>query len=1392
MRRWGWLLGLWALAAPLLAQDVPPPLRDWQAWVLHDVPQHACPFLANQGPGNVQCAWPGRLGIDAGKDGGRFSLDVHVDAPSWVALPGDARNWPQQVTAGAKALAVLERGGEPAVWLEPGDYSVHGVLPWSSRPARLRVPPSIGLVALNVDGAAVTRVERNGDRLTLGEAAEAQRAADALSLRVYRRLEDGLPATLETHLQINVTGSAREQLLGPALPQGFVATALSSDLPARLESDGRLRIQLRPGQWTLDLTSRGTDVLKQVALKLPAEPWPRQEIWSYQDATGLRSTRVEGQPTDAAQAGVPDDWRELPAFALDDNQGLAVEQGTRGSEGGQGDQVQVQRQIWLDFDGRGLNVSDHLSGTLRKSQRLDVGAPWQLQRAAQGETPLLVTSGKDGRSGVELRESQLDLSAGLRLPHGGSLPSGGWQLPLENIEATLHLPYGYRLLGASGADRSPDSWIAQWSLLDLFVVALIALLAGRLMGWPWALLAIGFLALSQHEAGAPRWTLGVALALALLARALPEGKLRLGSRIGAGAVLALAALWSLPFAATQMDYVLHPQLEEGGARTVASIAPKPTPAQEAMDRMDKATMARQAAPPAGIDEASSEPVAEAVPAPPPPPAPAAAPSLNSYSAGYANDAKAQKLEGVTVLSAPGMSSGNRFSQQADTRNIIQAGHGEPGWNLGNNYRLGWSGPVTAEQTTRLVIAPAWLVRLLRLGMLVLLAGLLARIVLRVFRPGDGGTPRWPFARASAALLLIALVPQVTHAQDTLPNDALLQQLRQRLTEAPKCVPNCAAVASAQIQANADQVDVDLELHVGAPVAVPLPQADASLQLQSVGVDGRADAALAQRGAQTLVRLERGVHRLSLRYRAVAADTVSLRFALHPQRVGFAGQGWAIDGVDEGRALGDSLSLHRVHAGADGKEVTANSQTFPPYVTVQRVLVLGVDWTVETTVTRVAPHDGGFSLDLPLLPGEHPLGDDARVHDGRIGVTFNGNQEEVSWTSRLDRADKLELKAPALGERAEYWEVQAAPMWHVDGEGVPVSQNDGALSFRPLPGEVLRLAVTQPKAVAGDSLAFDSVQVESAVGDRATETTVQLLARSTRGGEHAIALPAGAELLEAQRDGVPLSLAVRDGKLSLPLLPGAHRFELRLREPHGIAAATRSASLALGAPAANLYLGVNLPQDRWVLWTWGPTAGPAVLYWSQLVVLLLVAWLLARYAPTPLRFHHWLLLGLGFSAFAWSAYALVVVWLIALGLRARRTPPERLGVVGFNLLQVALAFFTLVALVVLISAVPKGLLGLPDMHVAGNGSTAWQLRWFADQTVDALPRGGVFSVSLWAYKIAMLLWALWLANALIGWLRWGFEAWTREGYWRKGEPRAEAPHVMPPELPPQPPVERHDG
>jgi len=46
---------------------------------------------------------------------------------------------------------------------------------------------------------------------------------------------------------------------------------------------------------------------------------------------------------------------------------------------------------------------------------------------------------------------------------------------------------------------------------------------------------------------------------------------------------------------------------------------------------------------------------------------------------------------------------------------------------------------------------------------------------------------------------------------------------------------------------------------------------------------------------------------------------------------------------------------------------------------------------------------------------------------------------------------------------------------------------------------------------------------------------------------------------------------------------------------------------------------------------------------------------------------------------------------------------------------------------------------------------------------------VVSVPIAFYRTAMLAWALWLARALLGWLRWGFESWSAGGVWRS--PRA---------------------
>ena len=213
--------------------------------------------------------------------------------------------------------------------------------------------------------------------------------------------------------------------------------------------------------------------------------------------------------------------------------------------------------------------------------------------------------------------------------------------------------------------------------------------------------------------------------------------------------------------------------------------------------------------------------------------------------------------------------------------------------------------------------------------------------------------------------------------------------------------------------------------------------------------------------------------------------------------------------------------------------------------------------------------------------------------------------------------------------------------------------------------------------------------------------------------------------------------------------------------------------------------VRLPPDRWVLLLGGPVLGPAVLFWSVLLVTLLVALALGRTRLVPLGTVSWVLLGLGLTQVPIWAGALVVACLLAFGWRGRHGAAIA-DARAFNALQLLLGVLSVASLVVLFDAIRHGLLGAPDMQVVGNGSSANELRWFQDRTGGVLPQPWVLSVPLLVYRLAMLAWALWLATALLRWFRWGTTAVTAGGFWRR-LPRPVPKATPVPEAAPAPPV-----
>lgn len=1348
-------------AGTALSQDVyvPDELQQWQLWVLEGKEYRDCPFFFDR---NVRervdfvCQWPGALDIRVDAEGGRFSQEWTVSAEdSWLPLPGDAAYWPDRVTVNGSAAAVIEHNGTPSVRVGPGRYRVAGRFEWDERPGVLQVPFQIGLVTLTVNGQPVARPEITQNGVFLGERQQQTQARDAVRIEVYRLVDDRVPTRLVTKLQIDVSGSVREELFGPVLPDGFVPTSIHSALPARLEPDGRLRVQVRPGRWEVSLTARAADVRNSITLPAAESNLPDSEIWSYQSNDTLRVTAAEGlPPVDPMRVQVPGGWEQLPAFRITRGETFEITERSRGVVSAEND-LGLARTMWLDFGGDGFMVRDRLSGTMRTDWRLDMRPPFELKSATEGSENLLVTDGNgEGFTGIELRRAILDVNSLGRNDSRGEMPVSGWDARFTNVSTDLYLPPGNKLLAAPGADAANGSWVGQWELLDFFLVLIITIAAWKLFGRNAGIIALLAVALSYHEIGAPAWLwLNILIAIALL-RVAPVGKLRSTVRayLGASALFLVIAL--VPFAADQLRVAIYPQLEAqygvlqhgySGTFGFSGAAMLESPARDMPAVPPGADRMRL------MDESQRE-------------------QLRSRVASEGD--AAQSIEEI-VVSGSRVPVSTNFARYAPNA-IVQAGPGIPSWQW-NAYRLDWSGPVDAEQTMRLVILPRWAVtaaRFFEVLMLLLFTAVLAAELMKKRWTLPGGLA---LGRASAAVLITGfmsvsmLASPVAEAQT--PDPELLRELEARLLLPPDCVPRCAEIIAADVDIGSDTVSMRLTVEALEEVAIPLPGSLRGWRPVAVVVDGSSAAQVIRGANQNLwLRVPPGRHLVSVSGSADGVDSLEIAFPTPPRVIEVSGDGWFIAGIKDRRLLSGSLQLTRLQTeeGGDGTP-RWESNRFPPFVSVTRNVELGLDWRVTTTVRRIAPVQGGLTLELPLIDGETVVTEDMTVDEGRILVSMNPTQQQVSWQSNLPRTSPMALSAEAGVPWTESWFVSVGSVWHAEFDGVPESESGNSGSavrtaqFHPRGGESLQITATRPEASAGSTLAFDSVQLSTDQGARSATTSLDLRYRSTRGAQHIIHLPEDAEVTRVVVDGRVEPLRAEAGELTLPILPGEHSISVQWRSDNAVAMVSRTPGVDVGAPSSNIRTTMTLPDNRWLLATRGPALGPAVLYWSELAVLILLALILGRIDFVPLRTQHWLLLGLGFSTFNWPVLALVAGWLLVVGAR------DKWRVEGswwlYNLKQVGVIALSVIALGAILVSLPQGLLGSPDMHVTGNDSWGNRLTWFADRSDAMTPEALAVSVPIWAYKALILAWALWLSFALLKWLPWAWECFARDGFFR---------------------------
>ena len=142
-------------------------------------------------------------------------------------------------------------------------------------------------------------------------------SSDDIQVRVFRKLTDGVPIMLETRLDLSVSGKAREISIGQLLPDNTVLTRFDSDLPARVENNGRVRVQVRAGKWKIKTSARYVNPENTFGFEKQTDEWPAHEVWSFEAAPNIRGVKVSGADSvDPSQLWGPSQWRQLPTYRI--------------------------------------------------------------------------------------------------------------------------------------------------------------------------------------------------------------------------------------------------------------------------------------------------------------------------------------------------------------------------------------------------------------------------------------------------------------------------------------------------------------------------------------------------------------------------------------------------------------------------------------------------------------------------------------------------------------------------------------------------------------------------------------------------------------------------------------------------------------------------------------------------------------------------------------------------------------------------------------------------------------------------------------------------------------------------------------------------------------------
>ena len=993
----------------------------WEQWVADRHPQLNCPWLISSDKKKI-CNWPGEFVGEIVDDGMLFTMSVQVfSKDALLNLPGSKQNWPTDLSVNQQSAAVLDSNGMPKLHLNKGAHTVRGKFLWQEIPPRIALPDSIGLVKVVKDGKVLpTSINNNQLILSLDKKTSQLDNKNSLKIQVYHAVQDAVPIRLTSIIKLFVSGKSREVTLGQVAIAGTKTVYLQSSLPARLEEDGMLRVQVKPGIYQITLGSRFTDNITSISTNKITPEWPRYEYFSFIADPRIREVKISGvKSIDTSLIDIPGQWQSYPTYRLEKSDKLQLQTTIRGDSAAHENSINIEREIWLSFDGKDAISKDNVSGKMHQGWRLDAAKSVKLGRASVDSRPVLITKFA-GNEGVEIRSPQINLLAVSSIPVVNNINAVGWQTDVAKLKARIHLPPGWRAVHASGVDGIGGTWVQKWNLWDIFWLMILIAVANKLLGFKGALLIAVTLIFTFHEKQAPN-ALWAALLAFIAIISLPIGKYKvLLSRL---AILpaALLVITFISITISSLRLAIYPTLEKHGVTSYQrdSLRYQPTSIEDEVRLLQE------------VDKAGA---------------------LRSKSRSYNMIEREEKQE----------------LYQVGDNDRVQTGPGIPTWSWNSVY-INSSGTVTADQQIRLLLSSPLLTAIWRI-INVLLIGSMAAVILRaLFKVSKFKEPDIPYddlnssatepdqkkgthsGSTLSAIIITLLLPSVLllpHSADAAvqlpqeegyPPEYLLKEYENRLLKAPTCLPSCVSLNNGLLVIKESQLTLSFELFADADIAMPLPSAADAWMAERITIDNKQAVLRNSQGALT-VYLPQGAHAIAMQGQVNNSEiTINLPLNIHNFKVD--APSWLIDGISKGVVVNNSIGLTSKEALAQLDTSTLTPLPVKSYAIVHRTITLGKQWQMLTRVEKVAPTVDAGSFNIALLPGEQILSAYPVNENGTVNVQIPKNQKAISWQSSLPQTTTIMLKAADNPSYIETWRVIPSSIWNVKFDGIKPIKSD---------------------------------------------------------------------------------------------------------------------------------------------------------------------------------------------------------------------------------------------------------------------------------------------------------------------------------------------------------------